>query len=339
MGIEAYANSWAQVACQVLQTHYPYAAAHLSLSEADHDVAPRTLHPAFHGALDWHSSVHMQWSLLKLLTLAKPELVADGTAEQICQLLDRRLTKPAIETEIRYLQRYPAFERPYGWAWAAMLATTAWNTTLPEDDEWAEAIAPLIDVIADKVLHWLPRQAYPVRHGVHSNSAFALSLMHEAFSSVDRERVVTAIDQRAREWFGDDHDADTHLEPSGTDFLSPSLCEAELMRRVLGPADFAEWLDRFLPKLGDGAHGSLLEVPTILDPTDGHFVHLAGLALSRSWQLRNLARLWQPEDLRTRVVLEAADTQFEAARPLITDGDFMSTHWLVSFALLAELSA
>ncbi|MFI5734172.1 DUF2891 family protein [Kribbella sp. NPDC051587] len=315
-----YAAAWSAIACEVLETPYPYGAAHASRDPEDVDVTPQKLHPAFHGSYDWHSSAHMQWSLVRLLSLAPDQ-------DRAVQLLDQRLTTAAIAAEAAYLKERPSYERPYGWAWAAMLVAATRNT------QWAEATKPLGDVIADLVLDWLPRQAYPVRHGAHLNSAFALSLLLEAYDDLGRGEVVDAIQARAIDWFGKDMDYDTRFEPSGTDFLSPALSEAELMRRVLPTNEFAEWLHAFLPGLGKENHQHLLEVPVTDDSGDGQLAHLSGLALSRAWQLRTIAP--SLPDV-TDVLKAGADRQIDAVLPTVTDGDFMSTHWLVSFALLAE---
>jgi hypothetical protein len=321
-----YAAAWADIACKVLETTYPYGASHASHDANDVDVTPDRLHPAFHGSYDWHSSAHMQWSLVRLLTLA-PDQVGTRPAE----VLDGRLTTEAIATEAAYLRERPSYERPYGWAWAAMLVAAA--PKLPEAKNWADALQPLGDVIADLVLEWLPRQAYPVRHGVHLNSAFALALLHEAYDDLGRPDVVDAIKRRAIEWYGDDTAYDTRFEPSGTDFLSPALSEAELMRRVLPADEFATWLTAFLPGLGTDNHQHLLEVPITDDSGDGQLAHLSGLALSRAWQLRTIA----PALPEVAEALKAgANRQVDAVLPTVTDGDFMSTHWLVSFALLAD---
>jgi hypothetical protein len=314
-----YAAAWAEIACEVLDTPYPYGAAHASQNANDVDVTPDRLHPAFHGSYDWHSSAHMQWSLVRLLTLAP-----DQVGSRPIELLDRRLTPEAIATEAAYLRERPSYERPYGWAWAAMLAAAA---------QGRYDLSPLSDVIADLVLGWLPRQWYPVRHGVHLNSAFALALLLEAYDDLGRADVVEAIRGRAVEWFGDDTNYDTRFEPSGTDFLSPALSEAELMRRVLPDDQFAPWLTAFLPGLGTTAHGHLLDVPATDDSGDGQLAHLSGLALSRAWQLRTIASALPDV---ADVLRAGADRQVEAVIPTVTHGDFMSTHWLVSFALLAD---
>jgi hypothetical protein len=323
-----YAAEWAAIACEVLSTSYPYAAEHASLRPDDVDVTPSRLHPAFHGSYDWHSSAHMQWSLVRLLTLAPDQAGAEAIA-----VLDQRLTAEAIATEAAYLLERPAFKRPYGWGWAAMLVAATHNCPLPQATKWATALQPLADAIAELVLGWLPRQAYPVRHGVHLNSAFGLARLLEAYDDLGRADVVEAIRKRSIEWFGGDTSYDSRFEPSGTDFLSPALTEAELMRRVLPADEYKSWLTAFLPGLGVDAHTHLLEVPTTDDSGDGQLAHLSGLALSRAWQLRTIAPTL-PEVAET--LRAGADRQVEAVLPTVTGGDFMSTHWLVSFALLAS---
>ncbi|HET7660984.1 MAG TPA: DUF2891 family protein [Oryzihumus sp.] len=327
------AGDWAQTILRVLGTPWPYNAAHSSLGPDDVDVTPERLHPAFHGSLDWHSSAHMQWSAVRLLSGAAGPL-DPATASALAAVLDDRLTPGAGSVEAAYLRRRPSFERPYGWAWAAMLAAATRDCPHPHAATWAQATAPLADAVADLVLAWLPRLTHPVRHGVHSNTAFGCALMHAAYTALGRDDVVTALTAAARGWFGADTAYPASWEPSGNDFLSPGLCEADLMRRVLPAGDRSAWLEAFLPGLG-GADDPLLTVPEVRDRTDGQMVHLFGLSLSRAWQLRELAPLVVDPDRRSRL-LTAADTQATAVGEEIIDGDFMSTHWLVSFALLAE---
>ncbi|WP_109471063.1 DUF2891 family protein [Ornithinimicrobium cavernae] len=320
-----------RIATEVLGRPYPYSSGHVATGPDDTDITPHLLHPSFHGALDWHSSVHMQWSLVRLLGpyAAAPGPVAPSPeAVAARQLLEERLTPENLAVEAAYLRERPSFERPYGWAWAALL-----GAAVREEPAWAGAMAPVVDVVADHVLAWLPRQAYPVRHGKHQNDAFGLLLLHRAYRELGREDVVSAVRTAARDWFVGDGPASTADEPSGTDFLSPALTEAVLMQEVLGE-EFDPWLAAFLPGLGEGAHAHLLEPPTVLDPGDGQGAHLLGLALSRAWQLRALAR--SLPDRPAGILRQSADRQVAAVLPHVTGGDFMATHWLVSFLLLAR---
>lgn len=334
------AAGWATVALDVLNTAYPYGAGHTSRHSDDNDVTPAVLHPAFHGALDWHSSAHMQWSLVRLLTLAPAELAQAGLTERVCALLDDRLNPAALDTEIHYLREHPGYERPYGWAWAAMLAAATTSCPLPRAVGWADACSGLATLVADALPRFLTTLSHPVRHGVHANTAFAMILGLEAFGVLGRADVVDAVAERAVTWFGNDSAADTRFEPSGTDFLSPVLCEAELMRRVLSPSKFRNWFAAYLPDLGADSvagrsHAHLLEIPTVNDQTDGQLAHLHGLALSRSWLLTSLAATVAPGSPDRGRLTTAARAQYAATAPVVVAGNFMATHWLVSFALLA----
>ncbi|MGD7788514.1 DUF2891 family protein [Propionibacteriaceae bacterium Y1700] len=322
-------SAWGRTVLRVLGTRFPYGAAHSSRSEHDVDVTPHLLHPAFWGSLDWHSSVHMQWSAIRLLSAGVDREVGDELRAE----LDVRLTPEAIAAEADYLRERRSFERPYGWGWLIMLAAEAHRT---QPQGWGLALRPLVEVVRNNLLAWLPKVSRPVRHGVHSNTAFALSLCHQGFSLLGDDEAVDAVVRGAGAFFGADVGLQTTFEPSGEDFLSPALSEADLMRRVLPETEFGPWLHALLPDLGS-ADDPLLIMPEVLDVTDGRSVHLYGLALSRAAHLRSLAP-WLPDDRAARV-REAADRFVADVADAITHGDFMSTHWLVSFALLAEDAA
>ena len=333
--LERRARPWAETVLAVLDTRHPWASGHVSRDADDCDVTPAHLHPAFHGSFDWHSSVHMQWSAVRLLGEASEHLGV-ALADQLRSLLDERLTEENGRTEAAYLRQHRSWERPYGWAWAAMLAAEVHESGQEGADRWRGATAPLVDVVGELLLAWLPRMVRPVRHGVHSNTAFALVLCHEAFGRLGREDVVAEVARHAVEWYAEDRDYPSAWEPSGEDFLSPALCEAELMRRVLPDGAFEPWLAGFLPALATEGD-PLLGVPEVRDRADGKSVHLFGLALSRAWLLRSLAP-HLPGDRRARATRAASEQASSVEREIVA-GDLMATHWLVSFALLAEEAA
>jgi hypothetical protein len=277
----------------------------------------------------------MQWSLVRMLTVDRLTLDQAQLTGVICDLLDARLTPAKIETEVVYLHDHVGFERPYGWAWAAMLGSETWRCLDRFADPWVEATSELVACIADLIIDFLPRLGYPVRHGAHANTAFSLSLMHHAFTVIGRTDVVELINDHARKWYGDDTAAPLAYEPSGTDFLSPALSEAELMLRVLGPAEFPAWLERFIPGLADPELDRLLNPMPPADPTDGQLAHLTGLALSKSWQLSRIAATIPAEDPRHSHLVAAAINLREPVLPLVSEAHYASTHWLVTFALLA----
>lgn len=276
----------------------------------------------------------MTWSLLTLLERYADPLAQAGEVQPVRALLEARLTPEHLAVETAYVQSRPGFERPYGWAWAALLGARLATSELDGADRWWAAVGPMVDVIADHLVAWLPRQVYPVRHGTHGNSAFALSLAHTAYQQLGRADVVAAIDRRAMDWFGGDTAYPTRFEPSGTDFLSPALSEAELMQHVLPQQEYAAWLAAFLPGLGEQEHALLLRAPQVRDRADGQLVHLHGLAMSRAWQLRQIAAAVPGG--HSAVLRDAAQMLVVGVLPEITQGDFMATHWLVSFALLAQ---
>lgn len=331
-GIAAHADAWGRTVVAAVGRTYPWAAQHTVTGPGDTDATPQRLHPAFHGSFDWHSCVHMLWSGLTLLV---SDGLGDDTRAALLGLLDERLQPAHTAVEADVLRRRRTFERPYGWAWLLRLAAAARTSTHPRSGAWDAALTPVADAVLDHLVAWLPALTHPVRHGVHSNTAFALGLAHDAAGPLGRADVAGLIDERARAWFGTDRDYPVAWEPSGHDFLSPALSEAALLRRVLDAEAFAAWLQGFLPGLGS-VDDPLLTIAQPGDTTDGQAAHLLGLALSRAWHLRELAPFLEP-DAATRV-REAATRQAGSAASAITTGDFMATHWLVSFALGAELA-
>lgn len=335
VSLAIHAEAWAQTIVQVLRTPFPYLAGHMSRGEADCDVTPWSLHPCFHASLDWHSSCHMQASAVRLIEedLRSPGMLSTATRDALVAELDSRLTVENAGVEAAYLRANPGYERPYGWAWLTKLAAAAQASTHPHAPMWSHACDVIVEAVIDNLLNWLPKLVYPVRTGQHDNTAFGLLLLREGLSDLGHADVVTAIDEHALRLFEVDVDYPTRFEPSGNDFLSAALSEALLMRTVF-PADrYAAWLCGFLPRLGaDGDR--LLDVPQVLDLTDGKLVHLFGLGLFRAEALAKLST--DVSDVATAERLrESAHAQFAFALDQIRDGDFMSTHWLVSFALRA----
>jgi len=318
------AAQFAETVLAALRTGCPYAEPWVWTGGDDGPAAPQERHPAFHGCYDWHSAVHMVWSGVRIVDDLPPGYRRDALLAE----LDTRLAPEALGVETDFLERHRGFERPYGWAWLVALAAAAAQVDHPA---WAAALRPAANLLLTRFKVWLPRLHYPVRHGVHSNTAFALARVRAA-GDVLGDGVAGLIDERSRAWFGADRDAPVQWEPGGSDFLSPSLTEADLMRGVLGD-EFPLWLEGFLPRLGS-SDDPLLVPPIVSDPTDGQGAHLLGLALSRAGQLRRLASVL-PE-ARAGRVRRAADRMVDLAEPHISDGDFMATHWLVSFALLAD---
>ncbi|WP_217251091.1 DUF2891 domain-containing protein [Streptomyces sp. AC602_WCS936] len=330
MPLSTHAAPFARLALANITREYPNFPAHL-ITSPDERLAPRSLHPAFYGAYDWHSSVHMHWLLVRLLRRHGGTPALPDTAQAVA-VLDRHLTRDNAAAEASYLRDRPSFERPYGWAWLLVLAAECRALQDESGARWAEALEPAVAAVDELLADWLPKATYPVRHGNHPNSAFALGL---ALDSGELSPATgRAVRERLLAWFADDHDAPAHWEPSGQDFLSPALSEADAMRRVLPKDGFAAWLDRFLPALRSGAPCPPLDVPVVSDHADPQIGHLLGLTLSRAAALRSLADALPDGPARGRLD-EAADAHLAAGLPAVERGDFTTDHWLATFAALA----
>jgi hypothetical protein len=320
----------AQIALEGITREYPNHPAHVLIDAADLR-RPRELHPAFYGCFDWHSAVHTHWQLVRLLRLlpALPEAAAMHAA------LDAQLTPANLAAEAAYFAEpgRRSFERPYGWAWLLKLAEDLADWDDPDAQRWSAALAPLAEVVVARYLEFLPRLSYPVRSGVHSNTAFGLSFALDYAVATDHEALRALIVARARAYYGADHDAPAAWEPGGHDFFSPCLIEADLMRRVLPAEQFAGWLAAFLPTLAAGAPPQLLTPALVSDRSDGQIVHLDGLNLSRAWCMWGLAGALPPDDPRGMILRAAAERHAAAGMQGVGSGDYMGDHWLGSFAL------
>lgn len=294
---------------------------------------PQQRHPAFYGCYDWHSAVHTHWLLVRLLRRHGGSI--DGAAARA--VLDAHLTPGHLATEAAVLAAEPSFERPYGWAWLVALAAECVRAqdTVPPARGWAAALEPAVEVVVGLVLDWLPRAGRPVRDGTHASTAFALGLLLDAASTLGRTDLADSIRAYVGEQLVPDRDAPLVWEPSGQDFVSPGLSEADLVRRVLDPGPFGDWLAGFWPGLAASEPRNLLEPVTVRDRTDGQLGHLDGLNLSRSSALARLAAALGDEDPRRAVLRAAADAHLDAGLPALREDGYLSTHWLGTFAMLA----
>jgi hypothetical protein len=321
------AASFARIALGHVTREYPNKLDHM-LDGPQDAQGPRALHPIFYGSFDWHSCVHGYWLLASLLRL-HPQM---AEADQIRALFAEAFTEQNVEGEVAYLRRPSSrgFERPYGWGWLLKLQA---ELIAHPDQPWAATLQPLAAAFAQRFRDYLPRAAYPIRAGVHSNTAFALALASDYARAAHDEALLALFAGKARDWYLADRDA-TAWEPSGDDFLSPTLVEAECLRRLLPAPEFRRWVDDFLPHAAARRPQSLFTPATVTDRADGKIVHLDGLNLSRAWCWRELAAAL-PDDHALRPVAEAAAREHLAASLPHVAGDYMGEHWLASFALLA----
>jgi len=324
------AGRFAGLALGHVEREYPNKMDHVLTGPGDAQT-PSALHPIFYGSFDWHSCVHGYWTLARLYRLYPDHANAAATRA----LFERQITEAKVGVELDYVLRPSSrgFERPYGWGWlVALQAELARHQTL-EGRAWAAAMAPLAEAFADRFKSFLPIADYPVRAGVHSNTAFALALAIDYARTCGDSELEDLIKTTALRWYGGDRDCQA-WEPSGDDFLSPALMEAECMRRCLGGAAFADWFASFLPRLSERAPSSLFSPATVSDRSDGKIAHLDGLNLSRGWCWRALATTLAADDPRRAICDAAAQAHLAAGLPHVA-GDYMGEHWLASFALLA----
>jgi hypothetical protein len=319
------ASRFIDIAAGHVRREYPNKLDHVLEGPAD-AAGPRALHPIFYGSFDWHSCVHGYWLLARLVR-TRPGLEAAKAARD---LIEAAFSPEAAAGELAYVQRPSAkgFERPYGWAWLLALACELKSL----DAALGQRIQPLAAAFADRFKSFLPRADYPVRTGVHSQTAFALRLALPYARREDRA-LLALIEAKALAWYGSDADAQA-WEPSGEDFLSPTLMEAELMRALLPPYAFVPFLEAFLPKLAEGRPAALFIPARASDRSDGKIAHLDGLNLSRAWCFSAIAEAPGVAPAAAARLRSAAERHIAASLPHVA-GDYMGEHWLASFALLA----
>lgn len=327
---EQEASHFASLPLRCIQQEYPNKLDHV-MNNASEVKSPRALHPAFYGCYDWHSTVHGHWMLVHLLRLF-PNL---PEAAQIRKALDENLTKENLLTETAYLDQpsRQSFERTYGWAWLLKLAEELHGWNDPDGKRWSENLKPLADAITARYVNFLPKQTYPIRTGVHPNTAFGLTFALDYAREVGNKKLEDVIVERSRAYYGKDANYPAAWEPGGEDFLSPALEEADLMRRVMKPAEFRMWFHRFLPGIAKGQPKSLLTPAIVTDRSDPKLVHLDGLNLSRAWCVRSIANVLASSDPDRRILAEAARRHAEAALAHVASGDYLGEHWLASFAV------
>jgi hypothetical protein len=329
-------DGYARLALDNIDREFPSYLTVLLTGPGEFPACPRDRTPVFYGSFDWHSCVEMHWVLVRLLKVAGDAV----PAHEIRAALDRQLTPAGLRAEAEFMRAQGGFERPYGWGWALALAHEL--ATWPGDQDasrWAAVMKPLSEALTENFLGWLPKATYPVRTGVHGNSSFGLSLalpyaQAQALAGQSQPPLAAAIEAAAHRWYRTDTDYPAAWEPSGHDFLSPALAEAELMARLLPAGEFAPWLAAFLPGLAAGEPASLFTPAVVSDSSDGQIAHLHGLNLSRAWCLRRLAETLPPGDPRVPVCTEASNRHAEASLPHVTSDDYMVTHWLAAYAVL-----
>ncbi len=330
---EAGATKLALLPLKCIEQEFPNKTNHTSYKDSDHVLLPKQLHPAFYGCFDWHSSVHGHWMLIKILKQF-PGLPEAGA---IRKALNRTITIDYIQQEVNYFSIPLAngWERTYGWAWLLKLdeELIGWND--PDAEKWHQAMQPLVNKIISLWRAFLPKQTYANRTGVHPNTAFGLVFALDYAVAAGLTDFENEIRQSSLRLFANDKAAPASWEPNGSDFLSPALEEADLMRRLMHPAAFKTWFSRFLTAK-DLQHLSVL--PVVSDRSDLQIVHLDGLCFSRSWCMQGLARVLPKNDPLKKALQQAAKNHLTAALPNVVSGHYGGEHWLASFAVYALMN-
>ena len=324
------AERFANLALACVHKEYPNKLSHNLNSDAD-VAPPRKLTPAFYGCYDWHSSVHGHWLLVRLVRTFPNASFAPSAREALRQ----SLTADNIAQEAMYLRAEgrASFERPYGLAWLLQLAAELREWDDPEARNLAANLRPLEEAALGRLEDWLPKLSYPVRIGEHSQTAFALSLMLDYSRVTGDAKFADLLASKARQFYLGDKNCPLNYEPSGEDFLSPCLGEADLMRRVLPSAEFARWLGTFLPQISDVKKGVWLQPVVSPDPSDPKLAHLDGLNLSRAWMLEGISAGLPKGDKRLPMIMAAAEEHRRAGLAAVTGKHYEGGHWLGRFAV------
>jgi hypothetical protein len=324
------AAAFVELALKGIDREYPNKPGE-TLRSAQDVVSPRVMHPAFFGNFDWHSCVHGHWLIVRLLRLV-PDLPNAAAARAA---LGKHLTADNLAVEAAYFQApdNKSFERLYGWAWALRLTAelAAWDD--PDGRKWAKNLQPLARQLVAQTKEFLPKLTYPVRSGMHPDTAFALAQIIDYARAVGDAELEQTATARARAFYLADQRYPTSYEPSGEDFFSPGLNEADLLRRVLPQEEFSRWLDGFLPGLRSGELGSWAKAAEVSDLADPRIVHLVGLNLSRAWTLRGVLSALAPSDRRRATLERAVGVHQAAGLRQVFSGHYAGEHWLATFAV------
>ncbi|WP_429911446.1 DUF2891 domain-containing protein [Glycocaulis sp.] len=325
----AQVERFARLALDCVHREYPNKIAHVLHSDAD-ALPPSQLTPIFYGCYDWHSAVHGHWLLVRLMRLNPgAPIAAEARAA-----LEQNFTSEAAAVEAAYMsgEGRASFERPYGLAWLLQLTAELRAFDDADAQRWAETLRPLEEVAVSRYLEWLPNLVYPVRSGTHNQTAFGFALALDWARQTGHGELEALLVEKTREFHLGDVNCPLAYEPSGEDFLSPCLMQADLMRRVMSRAEFSDWLAAFMPQIPEDGSADWISPGVVLDPTDGKLVHLDGFNLSRAWNLDAIAARLPEGDARIASLLAAAAEHREAGVASVSDEHYEGSHWLASFA-------
>lgn len=314
-----------------INQEYPNKTAHIINTADEVSLSPKDLHPSFYGCFDWHSSVHGHWMLVRLLK-TKPNL---SVAKDIENMLDNSFKKENLQTEADYFTKYQlttTFERTYGWAWLLKLDEELMTWDHPKAKIWHQNLKPLTDKILNSWKSYLPKQTYPNRTGVHPNTAFAMVFALDWAKAAKDKDFENQLTEKAKYFYLNNTKTPAYLEPDGSDFFSPSLEIADLMRRVLPQKEFVQWFNQFYEKR---SLQNIEKIPVVSDLSDYQTVHLVGLSFTKAWCMKGIAKSLPNNHLIRKEFLKTADVFLANGLPLLFQGNYGGDHWLASFAVYA----
>lgn len=312
---------------ECINKEFPNKTGHSSETAQDHVLLPSELHPSFYGCFDWHSSVHGHWMLIKILKTF-PNI---KNKEEIIKVLDNSFQPEKIKAEAEYFTKYTTtktFERTYGWAWTLKLDEELLTWDSPYAKKWHASFQPLTETIEKLWIEFLPKQTYPNRTGVHPNTAFGLAFAIDWARAAGKVEFEKSLAEKALYFYRNLKDYPAYLEPDGSDFFSPSLQVADLMRRILPQKEFETWFKHFLSK---ESLDNLLKLPIVSDRQDYQIVHLDGLSLSKAWCLKGISRSLSNQN-KTKFE-KTAEGFLEVTMPHVISSSYGGSHWLGSFAV------
>lgn len=324
------AERFARLALACVHQEYPNKVGGVINSDADVQP-PRKLTPAFYGCFDWHSSVHGHWMLVRLArTFPNADFAVPAKAA-----VQQDLTPENIAAEVEYLRGKgrASFERPYGLAWLMQLGQELREWDDPDAKQMAGNLKPLEDAAKERLSNWLPKLTNPIRIGEHNQTAFSFGLLIDAARGSGDRQFEALLVKKTREFYAGDKNCPLNYEPSGEDFLSPCIAEADVMRRVMTPREFSRWLTTFLPQIPRNGRADWLKPVVSMDPSDPKLAHLDGLNLSRAWMLEGIASALPPNDKRLASIRAVAAAHRAKGLAAVTGEHYEGGHWLGSFAV------
>ena len=303
------------------------------LERVENLARPRAHTPAFYGCFDWHSAVHGHWAMVKVLK-AFPDL---PEAQSLRRVLNGNLTQGKLTPELQYLSapRNKTFERPYGWGWMLRLRGELETFNDHDAKRWKAALDPIAQLLSKQMVAYLKVLSVPIRAGTHTNTAFAMANAWDYAAVTGETGLLEELRTQALRLYKEDVNCPVSYEPSGEDFLSGCLAEADLMRRVLPQAEFGTWLDGFLPAPGDPAFETLSTPMVVKDPKDPRIGHPIGLHFHRAWAFGGIARGLPESDPRKPWFLALEKRYQKRGYDEMFNSGYGGHHWLASFALLA----